>query len=71
MFLSAFVSSDDKEGDCFSSLLPLAITESEEAFIISIYTLLVFRMIFIYSKVRETYKNGFPSERCIGLTLKA
>jgi hypothetical protein len=68
MVLSAFVNSNDKNNDCFDRLLPLAITETEEAFIISIYTLLVFRMIYIYSKVNGP---GHRSERCLGRAMKA
>jgi hypothetical protein len=71
MLLSAFVNSDDSTGECFSTLLPIAITETEEAFIITIYTLLVFRMVYIYSKVRAPNPSSFPSEKCLSRTIRA
>jgi hypothetical protein len=68
MLMSAMVKSNNKENLCFDNLTPLALIETEEAFIISIYTLLVFRMVYIYSQISNPSEADRISHQCLTKT---
>ena len=69
LFLATLTKSPVRNNQCFDSLKSAAIIESEEAISIMLYMLVVFRMMFIYSKIRETNENS-SREQCIAKTVR-